>query len=111
MCSQERLWTQPVRGEQQQTDAVILAEKIKKKKRDFTENLRSCESSGGEGALLYHLLEDGYAHTWRWSCTALLGQCHAGVFGVSLTHRSGQHWSWGSGGELPSQSAGFLGLS
>lgn len=57
MCSQERLWTQPVRGEQQQTDAVILAEK--KKKGDFTEDLRSCETSGGEGALLYCLTAAG----------------------------------------------------
>lgn len=31
----------------------------KKKKRDFTEDLRSCETSGGEGALLYCLTAAG----------------------------------------------------
>lgn len=42
MCSQERVWTHPVRGQPQQADVEILAEK----ERDLT------ESSGGEGDLL-----------------------------------------------------------
>lgn len=54
------------------------------------ELLRGCPCG-----IVWNLLQDGYAHSWHWSHTVLLGQCPTGVSWVSLTHLSSQDLSWG----------------